>query len=744
MSALSIQVPFPVFQDRDGQPLENGFVFLGVANLNPQTNPVIAYFDDALTIVAPQPLRTLNGFISRAGTPAQVYIDGVDFSILVQDSKGSVVYNFPEATGIEPNAAGIDYNPDDDSLLFPGGTITVKSALDQITDKDNGSAFVGFNQPAAGAVSRSAEAKLRDSISVQDFGAVGDGVTDDGAAFALAIAAANGKVLNLNGLTYLIKTAVDVTVSDGIRIINGNLLYDFDTQQERGVRITSPGNITISNVSIDGQNTAAKLLLLRATGLEATAFVVNYFGQNAFQEFGTTGLASAIQFDRVSSTVDAYKTVQVINSRVQNVNSSDLENGVGRGIYIEEAFNTIISNCNVENIGPHGDGDGIFAISTEDIKNKSFTVDNCVFKNCQKRSIKSQIFNTRVSNVVCRRTVDFITAPGQCEISLQDGGVVDGASFYYADGCFPNQGMVDAIVRNSDSIAEFRNISVVCDDPDNVIDFIVGLFQSNDAVVKNPIIENITVNSFVKYFVTTSGTGVAGFDKSNFVFQNAVFRNITGRGFDPSPATDAISGQLEQGFIQQQRSGTVFIQMTYKANNIRIGSDDAVQSAYLDTSSGNLVRLQAQLTEWHNCDGFDTTTYNGTGEGTFNALPVPEYISPQHILSTVIGVNEGGATSKTFRIFAADNTCKIIVTYAGSDGANRTLFTEGYASSNNITDCRYFETIAGNKNNGVAGTIAIAADAGVNTFTVTKGAGSGGSSGNLMIIIQHVRSVTPV
>ena len=45
-----------------------------------------------------------------------------------------------------------------------------------------------FTPAGTGAVSRTVQAKLRESVSVLDFGAVGDGVTDDSAAFALAIA----------------------------------------------------------------------------------------------------------------------------------------------------------------------------------------------------------------------------------------------------------------------------------------------------------------------------------------------------------------------------------------------------------------------------------------------------------------------------------------------------------------------------------------------------------------------------
>jgi hypothetical protein len=36
MTALSIQPPFPLITDIDGQPLEDGYIWIGVANLPPR------------------------------------------------------------------------------------------------------------------------------------------------------------------------------------------------------------------------------------------------------------------------------------------------------------------------------------------------------------------------------------------------------------------------------------------------------------------------------------------------------------------------------------------------------------------------------------------------------------------------------------------------------------------------------------------------------------------------------------
>jgi hypothetical protein len=240
MSALSIQVPFPVFNDRDGQPLDNGYVWIGVPNLPPQTNPVNVYFDDALTILAPQPLRTINGYISRAGSPAQVYIDGVNFSILVQDSKGSMVYNFPEGTGISPNASGVAFTG------FKGQVGFVSDLAD-----DDGSDWIGFEPSGSGAVARSAQDKLRETISMSDFGALGDG-TNQTTAIKNAFAAAANKTLLFdcaNGNNYF--CADEIEILDGCDVnLNGATLQFFQVGQKQLFLMNSVSNVILRNGTI--------------------------------------------------------------------------------------------------------------------------------------------------------------------------------------------------------------------------------------------------------------------------------------------------------------------------------------------------------------------------------------------------------------------------------------------------------------------------------------------------------------
>jgi len=99
MSELSIRPPYPAFAGADGQPLDDGYIWIGTANLSPQVNQIAVYWDSSLAIPAVQPIRTSGGYPVYQGTPTRFYTT-TDYSIQVLDAKGSVVY-----TSLNDNAS---------------------------------------------------------------------------------------------------------------------------------------------------------------------------------------------------------------------------------------------------------------------------------------------------------------------------------------------------------------------------------------------------------------------------------------------------------------------------------------------------------------------------------------------------------------------------------------------------------------------------------------------------------------
>lgn len=256
MSVLSIQPTYPVFTDIDGQPLESGYIWIGTANLNPITNPINVYWDAALTQPAVQPIRTVSGYPSNAGTPARLYVNS-DYSIQVQNKNATVVYSAPEATERYSDVVV--------------GTI--------------GAGDIIYNQGGAGAVNQTVEQRLQVSVSVKDFGATGNGVVANEQPFIQAaiddVFAAGGGTVRVPAGTYNI--TAQIVLKPGVSLIgdgSNNTIIDQGTTSLTAIATPSvtPTPLTQSTNLLQGEITNA------ITNNCSPGDFINYRNSNLFTD----------------------------------------------------------------------------------------------------------------------------------------------------------------------------------------------------------------------------------------------------------------------------------------------------------------------------------------------------------------------------------------------------------------------------------------------------------------------------
>lgn len=216
--ATKILTPSPrqQFIDEDGNPIVGGKVHTYVSGT---TTPLATYTDATGNTANANPV-----ILDSSGRASIWLTNAATYTFDVDDANDVDVYT-------------------EDGISAPINSSTMAAA--------GGSALVGFQQSGVGAITRTVQSKLRESpVSVLDYGAVGNGTTDDSGAIQAAVDAVNARggavyfptQINGTNLVYKVTTQINIQSTCPIDLISN--MTGYGQVSPFGSYISIGGNIS--------------------------------------------------------------------------------------------------------------------------------------------------------------------------------------------------------------------------------------------------------------------------------------------------------------------------------------------------------------------------------------------------------------------------------------------------------------------------------------------------------------------
>lgn len=351
-----------------------------------------------------------------------------------------------QAAATANNAAALVDGALQDSALY------LRNALANPTDPAKGAALVG-------RYGRTVAAKLDETMSLADFGAVGNGIADDQAAVQNALAAGVPlRWVGTAGRTFRIDTPVSVSTAqdvvwygEGARIVYAGAHAEFAVR----VEATAGSLLLINDIEVDGAKLCNKPLELRnltsmttASRLVATNLAVHRAKRsNAFS--GGSGLLVQGAFDiaqfnqcraidcELPAGQGTFGAIGISGiAVVPGTISQFCRRAIFDGVEVEKIYSSDLAyqfdQDGIVYFAPHIASGGAFVESQLVVRGGSR------FVNCYGRSIKSQAFCNSVEHSYFERTEGLSSGVGNSEIDSQVGSAsLSGLKFNYKNGFQP-------------------------------------------------------------------------------------------------------------------------------------------------------------------------------------------------------------------------------------------------------------------------------------------------------------------
>jgi hypothetical protein len=398
MSLTQVTGPYPIFTDLDGSPLDDGYLYIGDQNDDPETNPIQVYWDSALTIPATQPIRTNSGYAWRNGTPGLLYTAGA-FSITIRNKRNEFVLYSPVGYGFDPaavsasvvkndftgNGVEVDFTlsaapstilatnvfingvyQEKDSYSLLGNVITfsvappLNSSIEVMTNEtgviNSGNATaISYTLTEPGAVAQTVQTKLDQYVSVKDFGAVGDGVADDTAAVLAAIATGS----NVDFVNCNCKVTSQITLNSNQTLYasgGGGILGDVP---DYVIKAQGNNGSAISSVTAAIPALTWTITMASPVGLSAGDQILLYdvvadeYEVNRIQTIISNTVYTTWPITQAFTTpanIRLYKMTPIENAKIDGLKITNVNLTGGGGVRFIYTKNCEVTNCTFDNV----------------------------------------------------------------------------------------------------------------------------------------------------------------------------------------------------------------------------------------------------------------------------------------------------------------------------------------------------------------------------------------------------------
>lgn len=319
---------------------------------------------------------------------------------------GVVITSLPTASTL----TGAEYVP-----VVQSGT-TVKTPVNSWS----------YTPAGTGAVTTTVQSKLRETVSVKDFGAVGDGVTDDTTAIQNAVNAASGKILCFPSGTYLISSSISFLAWSGNIVGRGVIKAKSNTAISYVINLTNATNVHWSDVGLDMGQTSTTLDGDVRTNV---GFYIKDARDCIFTDINITNVrvGQPIYIDGTSSVSPSALngSKRIFFENIQCMAYSYTTVDIGAAIYIRSDFYT-------------GDGGGIYYSASNGCKKADYTLDATVayqrttsdiyFNNCHLENLERVgYFNVKNVHFTNCKLINFYTRGHTLSPSCENITVVGGS-----------------------------------------------------------------------------------------------------------------------------------------------------------------------------------------------------------------------------------------------------------------------------------------------------------------------------